>query len=74
MQLPLFSGWAPRPGASMGQGPRRPLHEWPTVKSASVYYLFHVSTVCAMQSPTLLGKVLVTRVQTAPGSQSSPLE
>ena len=37
MQLPLFSVRAPRtPGGLQGQGPRRPLHEWPTVKSASV--------------------------------------
>jgi len=35
MQLPLFSGRAPRPGASRASWPRRPLHEWPTVKSAS---------------------------------------
>ena len=26
----------PTPGGLQGQGPPRPLHEWPTVKSASV--------------------------------------
>ena len=45
------------PGGLQGQGPRRPLHEWPTVKSASGYILdySHMTMPFSIGGPLELG-------------------